>query len=96
VAEPVEARRNVGILPEQESPPSFLTPREYFDFVGSVRDIDREVLVDRVDAWADRLYSHVGIVREGRLVTEQDPGTLSHGESLLDTFLADVKGGATT
>jgi len=34
--EPVEVRRHVGILPEQVSPPSFLTPREYFDFVGTV------------------------------------------------------------
>jgi len=27
--EPIETRRRVGILPEQGSPPSFLTPREY-------------------------------------------------------------------
>jgi len=30
VAEPTAAREGVGILPEKESPPSFMTPREYF------------------------------------------------------------------
>jgi ABC-2 type transport system ATP-binding protein len=55
VAEPVETRRHIGILPEQESPPSFLTPREYFDFVGTVRDIPEDVVADRVATWTDRL-----------------------------------------
>ncbi|MFQ3294876.1 MAG: ABC-2 type transport system ATP-binding protein [Natrialbaceae archaeon] len=55
VAEPVETRRRVGILPEQESPPSFLTPREYFDFVGTVRGLDSETVQDRVETWSDRL-----------------------------------------
>jgi ABC-2 type transport system ATP-binding protein len=54
-AEPVETRRKVGILPEQESPPSFVTPREYFEFVGTVRDIEREVVERRTEEWADRL-----------------------------------------
>ena len=55
VADPVETRRHVGILPEQESPPSFLTPREYFDFVGTVRAIPDDVVDERVDAWTERL-----------------------------------------
>jgi len=55
VAEPVETRRHVGILPEQESPPSFLTPREYFDFVGTVRDIPEDVVEERVAEWVERL-----------------------------------------
>jgi len=55
VSEPVETRRVVGILPEKESPPSFLTPREYFDFVGAVRDLDEETVRERVATWADRL-----------------------------------------
>jgi len=54
-AEPVETRRRVGILPEQESPPSFMTPREYFEFVGTVRGLDSPTVEDRIDAWADRL-----------------------------------------
>lgn len=37
-ADPVEVRRRVGIIPEQETPPSFLTAAEYLRFVGAVRD----------------------------------------------------------
>ncbi|WP_435362100.1 ABC transporter ATP-binding protein [Haloarchaeobius sp. DFWS5] len=55
VANPVETRRHIGILPEQESPPSFMTPREYFDFVGTVRDIPPETVEYRVETWAERL-----------------------------------------
>jgi ABC-2 type transport system ATP-binding protein len=54
-AEPVAVRERVGILPEQESPPSFMTPREYFDFVGTVRGIDAGTLDERIAGWADRL-----------------------------------------
>jgi len=55
VADPVATRRAVGILPEQETPPSFLTPREYFEFVAAVRDLDPDLVDERVDRWADRL-----------------------------------------
>jgi ABC-2 type transport system ATP-binding protein len=58
-ADPVEVRRRIGVLPEQESPPSFLTPREYFAFVGAVREMERSTVADRVEQWADRL-SYVG------------------------------------
>ncbi|WP_137291543.1 ABC transporter ATP-binding protein [Natronorubrum halophilum] len=53
--EPIETRRRVGVLPEQGSPPSFLTPREYFEFVGSVRDLEPDRVADRTELWADRL-----------------------------------------
>ena len=36
--DPVEVRRRVGIIPEQETPPSFLTAAEYLRFVGAVRN----------------------------------------------------------
>jgi ABC-2 type transport system ATP-binding protein len=49
---PVEARSRMGVLPEREDPPSFLTPREYFDFVGDVREAE---LDGSVDDWAERL-----------------------------------------
>jgi ABC-2 type transport system ATP-binding protein len=55
VAEPVRARRRVGILPENGRPPSFLTVREYFDFVATARGLDEAVVDERVAAWADRL-----------------------------------------
>ena len=37
--DPVGVRRLVGIIPEQETPPSFLTAKEYLEFVGAVRNI---------------------------------------------------------
>jgi ABC-2 type transport system ATP-binding protein len=52
VADPLAVRRAVGILPEREDPPSFLTPREYLQFVGDVREFDA---APRIDEWADRL-----------------------------------------
>lgn len=49
----VEVRRRVGILPERESPPSFMTPREYFEFVADIRGIPD--VGDRIMEWSDRL-----------------------------------------
>jgi ABC-2 type transport system ATP-binding protein len=53
--DPIATRQQVGILPEREAPPSFMTPREYFAFVGSVRGLDDRITDERVQAWADRL-----------------------------------------
>ena len=33
-------KRKIGIVPEQESPPSFLTPREVLEMVSSIREIE--------------------------------------------------------
>lgn len=55
VERPVEVRKRVGILPEKESPPSFMTPREYFDFVGAVRNLPKTQVDDRTETWAQRL-----------------------------------------
>ena len=51
VADPIEVRRSIGILPEREDPPSFLTPREYLEFVGDVRSLSN--VDDRIEKWAD-------------------------------------------
>jgi ABC-2 type transport system ATP-binding protein len=53
VAEPMAVKEAIGILPEREDPPSFLTPREYLTFVGEVRAIDD--IDGRIETWADRL-----------------------------------------
>lgn len=50
-----EIREDVGILPEQEVPPDFLTPRDYFNFVGDVRGISPDEIATRVDNWAEKL-----------------------------------------
>ena len=53
VTDPIAVRSDVGILPEREDPPSFLTPREYLEFVAEVREL---IDVDeRIERWADRL-----------------------------------------
>jgi ABC-2 type transport system ATP-binding protein len=37
---PIKVRSHVGIIPEQETPPSFLTAEEYLEFVGNIRKLD--------------------------------------------------------
>ena len=37
--DPIGVRERVGIIPEQETPPSFLTSQEYLEFVGAIRRI---------------------------------------------------------
>ena len=37
--EPVAVRAAVGIIPEQETPPSFLTAEEYLSFAGKIRKV---------------------------------------------------------
>jgi ABC-2 type transport system ATP-binding protein len=70
VSEPLAVREAIGILPEREDPPSFLTPREYLQFVGDVRDID--AIDDRIGEWASKL--------EFRGVLDTLAGDLSEGE----------------
>jgi|SRR6056297_128829 len=53
--DPIETRRRVGILPEDGMPPSFFTPREYFEYVSRIRGLDTETAEARIDRWADRL-----------------------------------------
>jgi ABC-2 type transport system ATP-binding protein len=51
--DPVGVRRRVGIIPEQETPPSFLSATEYLDFVGEVRHIPD--VQKKADWWFDFL-----------------------------------------
>ena len=50
---PVGVRDRVGIIPEQETPPSFLTSMEYLRFVGAVRKIAG--IEEKADWWFDFL-----------------------------------------
>lgn len=45
----VEAKKKIGIVPEYESPPSFLTTEEFLSFVCSIRDVDDK----NVEYWLD-------------------------------------------
>jgi ABC-2 type transport system ATP-binding protein len=51
--DPIGARKLIGIVPEQETPPSFLTAEEYLHFVARIRNLDR--IDERCDRWFDLL-----------------------------------------
>ena len=51
--DPVGIRSQVGIIPEQETPPSFLTAMEYLEFVGAIRKIPE--IAKKADWWFDFL-----------------------------------------
>jgi len=51
--DPIGVRKLVGIIPEQESPPSFLTCMEYLEFIGNIRKIPD--LEKRADWWFEFL-----------------------------------------
>ena len=53
IKDPIGVRERVGIIPEQESPPSFLTAAEYLCFVGAVRKMSD--IEERADWWFDFL-----------------------------------------
>lgn len=45
----VELRKEIGVLPEREDPPSFLTGNEYLDFVSDVRgEVEDDALAERL------------------------------------------------
>jgi ABC-2 type transport system ATP-binding protein len=51
--DPIRIREIVGIIPERETPPSFLTSVEYMHFVGKIRKIEN--LEEKCDWWFDFL-----------------------------------------
>jgi ABC-2 type transport system ATP-binding protein len=51
--DPIGVREKVGIVPEQETPPSFLTAEEYLHFVGKIRQLDD--IDEQCTFWCDYL-----------------------------------------
>ncbi len=49
VKDPIRVKELVGIVPEVESPPTYLTAYEYMYFVGKVRKLDG--LEDKIEKW---------------------------------------------
>jgi ABC-2 type transport system ATP-binding protein len=47
--DPQKLKANIGIVPESESPPSYLTPSEFLQFVGKLRGLDD--LDNKVEYW---------------------------------------------
>ena len=48
---PKQLKANIGIVPESESPPSFLTPAEFLEFVARLRGVDD--IAGKVEYWLD-------------------------------------------
>ena len=48
---PISLKRKIGIVPEAETPPSFLNTREYLRLVSRIRGLDR--IDERIDHWID-------------------------------------------
>jgi ABC-2 type transport system ATP-binding protein len=51
--DPIAVKRGIGIVPEVESPPSFLTGREYLHFIGLVRNIPD--IKAKTEEWIERM-----------------------------------------
>jgi ABC-2 type transport system ATP-binding protein len=51
--DPVAVRAAVGIIPEQETPPSFLTAEEYLSFAGKIRKVGD--IEEKADWWFEYL-----------------------------------------
>lgn len=49
--QPIQVKRVIGIVPEVESPPSFLTAAEFLYFSGKMRNV--EEIDSKVDRWLD-------------------------------------------
>ena len=54
LADPVGVRAKVGIIPEQETPPSFLTAEEYLQFAAHIRGLENGV-EEQIAFWFDLL-----------------------------------------
>jgi len=50
---PIKVREMVGIIPEQETPPSFLTSEEYLNFVAKIRNLDN--IQEKCNHWFEFL-----------------------------------------
>lgn len=55
VESPIAVRERVGILPEKQSPPSLMTPREYLHFCGTVRELSDDMVDRGIATWSKRL-----------------------------------------
>ena len=51
VDDPQKVKANIGIVPESESPPSFLTPAEFLEFVARLRGV--EDMKNKVEHWLE-------------------------------------------
>ncbi len=53
IRDPIKTKEKIGIIPEQESPPSFLTVTEYLEFIAKVRKLSHAKT--KIHHWLDFL-----------------------------------------
>ncbi len=51
--DPIAVKKQIGIVPELEAPPSFLTPKEYLLFIGLIRELTKTE--ERAEHWLEFL-----------------------------------------
>ena len=51
----IAVKNQIGILPEKQSPFSFLTPREIFHLVATIRNIDEDTLEKQITKYSEKL-----------------------------------------
>ena len=49
----IDVKERIAIVPEQESPPSFLTPREVLEMVSSIRKIENPNIFNLINPYLD-------------------------------------------
>ena len=49
IENPIKIREKIGIIPEQENPPSFMTVKEYLEFICNLRNIENKE--DVINEW---------------------------------------------
>lgn len=52
--QPVEVKKQLGVLPEKETPLSFLSPREFFHFVGDVRELSEQTVEEKITYFSEK------------------------------------------
>ncbi len=57
--DPIEVRRRVGIVPESESVPNYLTVEEYLYFVAKVRDLPKKIVEESIKKYDLEEYREV-------------------------------------
>ena len=55
VKQPQKLKSNIGIVPESESPPSYLTPVEFLQFVAKLRDVENHK--HEVEYWLHLIHA---------------------------------------
>jgi ABC-2 type transport system ATP-binding protein len=80
--QPIEVKNRIGLVPEDHILYESLTPREFFDFIASIRQLDQQLIKNRVTSLVDAF--------EFREYYDKPIAALSHGNRQKASILAAV------